>query len=763
MPHRVTSDRPPRTFTVRTLTMVLAVATVVPMGIVAALLLDRLGDDGRTGRLNSLRAIAELYSDRVEHEFDAAIEALQVVAAALPSREADRHAFLRQALGVLAKEQAVRAMQLADMRGHVVADAAAPSVPAGTRTPLDPTVFDTVMRTARPFVGPVTTGPAGLSVPIGVPVPGRDETQAVLLALVATDALQHAISNGTSMRAVWSRTLVDPRGTIAARSRDAERFVGRPLPAEIAQALDWTAASVAQLLSLEGEPVYVAGSRGARYGWHSTVSVQVAAIEGPWQSTVRALGLLFPACAAIGVVLAWVFATRVSRGLGSIRAAVEALADGSEAPPLDMRVHEVARISDAIERSRRLLQAHEQERDAHLRTAEQAQRVAEGALAAADRAARAKDEFLAVLGHELRNPLAPIISALHLLKARGLEGTPEYAVVTRQVGHLTRLVDDLLDVSRIVQGKVELRRERLDLRDVLRQSLETADSRFRERGHTLHVTLGAQPLTVLGDRARLGQVVTNLLLNAAKYTPPGGQVWLQAGLDGSDVQVEIRDTGQGISAELLPHIFELFVQGRQAPDRQDGGLGLGLMVVRQMVLLHGGTVTAVSPGPGGGSTFTVRLPFALMTERRDAGAAGPDAVRPLRILVVDDNRDATDMLTRLLSLDGHTVAVAHDGPAALELAAHFAPEIALLDLGLPGMSGEDLGRALLATGPDAPRCVAITGYGQQSDLARTRTAGFAAHLLKPVEHETLRAVLAELAIGGRRTGSIAGQLPPGDR
>lgn len=746
---------PPRTLSFRTVTMLLAVSIALPVAGAAVLLLDRLGDDGRAARLQHLRDLAQLYASRVDREFDADLDALQVLAVTLPAHAASPAELRVRIANAADAHPSLDSLQLVDGDGRPLVRLADEVATAGRPT-LEPAWLQNIITSGRSSVGLLQQGPSGWVVPLGVPVALPDGRLGVLAASLPADQLQRTIVNGMMGDGVWSRTITDPSGRVAVRSRESDRFVGQPQPEEVTRLQRASADGLQQRQSLDGRAVYVAHHRGSRHGWTATASAMVDTVEAPWRSSVLAMATLLFGCMGLTLLLAWLFATRVSRGLDRITASAEMLSVGGTPPALDLGIREVARTSAALDRSRRLLQAREAERDAHLLDAEEARRAAEEARLSADRAARAKDEFLAVLGHELRNPLAPMVTALDLLRSRGEAGTPEHDVLTRQVRHLTRLVDDLLDVSRIAQGKVALRRERLDLCEILRQAAEVAAPLFLQQHQSLHVEVGHEALPVFGDRARLTQVVSNLLMNAAKYTPAGGTVWLRARLDASHAVVEVQDTGQGIPASLLPHVFDLFVQGRQNADRQDGGLGLGLTIVRQMVTLHGGTVGATSEGPGRGSTFTVRLPLAQVKERRENGDVDASEIRPLRILVVDDNRDAAELLERLLATDGHSVAAAHDGPAALALAAHSKPEVALLDLGLPGMSGEELGRALTVMGPDAPRTVAITGYGRLVDAERTRAAGFAAHLLKPVAHDTLRRVLAELAAGGRRTGSAAG-------
>ena len=367
----------------------------------------------------------------------------------------------------------------------------------------------------------------------------------------------------------------------------------------------------------------------------------------------------------------------------------------------------------------------------------------------AELANRSKDEFLAMLGHELRNPLAPILTALQLMHLRA-DGAllRERAVIERQVKHVVRLVDDLLDISRITRGKVELAQEPVLLAETVAKAIEMASPLIEQRGHELTVAL-SPGLVVLGDPVRLAQIVANLLNNAAKYTERGGHIWVRGELQGRTIRLAVRDSGMGITPEMLTRVFELFAQEPQAIDRAQGGLGLGLAIVRSLVLLHGGTVTAHSDGRGKGSEFTVTLPAIEATTLPSAisplparAASNPDAAR---ILVVDDNVDAMELLAEALELLGHETVRATDGPSALVLAARHQPDIALLDIGLPVMDGYELGRRLRELGGlERIKLVAITGYGQDSDHERSAAAGFNGHLVKPVNLQAVQQLITKL-------------------
>ncbi len=380
----------------------------------------------------------------------------------------------------------------------------------------------------------------------------------------------------------------------------------------------------------------------------------------------------------------------------------------------------------------------------------------------AERASRAKDEFLAMLGHELRNPMAPILTALQLMKLRSDgRATREQEVIERQVKHMMRLVDDLLDVSRISRGMVELQRQRVDIREVLTKALELAGPLLEQRRHHFEATVPDWPITLDADAGRLTQVFANLLTNAAKYTDPGGHITLRVRTTMDQVAIEVRDDGIGIEPDLLSDVFDMFVQGRQGAERSSGGLGLGLSLVRSLVKLHRGSVEVKSDGRGKGSAFTVTLPLAASEPVHVTDdEVTPDAIVAAitkRVLVVDDNDDARELLAEALASVGHDVRAAADPAAALAVVSTFVPEVAILDIGLPVMDGYELaGRLREQLHGRVPRMIALTGYGQPHDRERSREAGFDLHLVKPIDLARLLEIVDEL---GTDTSRIVEAAP----
>ncbi|MGJ9416761.1 ATP-binding protein [Massilia sp. CMS3.1] len=360
---------------------------------------------------------------------------------------------------------------------------------------------------------------------------------------------------------------------------------------------------------------------------------------------------------------------------------------------------------------------------------------------------RRQNEFLAMLAHELRNPLVPISMSSMLLE-RSVNGTPQLLnftkVIRRQVDHMASLLDDLLDAARISSGKITLNPEPLSLSGTIDQALETVLPRISERGQQFVLALPPQAIGVRGDRVRLTQVFTNLIGNASKYTGDGGRIALTVALDGGEIVATISDNGTGIAPDVLPHIFDLFTQGPRSLARSEGGLGIGLNVVRNLVTMHGGTITAESPGIGHGSRFILRLRSCALP---DAAAPQcddhPAAASSCRVLIIEDNLDACETLKAFLDMEGHEVSMVHDGPAGLAALLAGNCDVVICDIGLPGMDGLEVMRRLRASNEGAhPVTIGLSGYGQAEDRARAAAAGFDHYLVKPVNPDTLLALVA---------------------
>ena len=375
----------------------------------------------------------------------------------------------------------------------------------------------------------------------------------------------------------------------------------------------------------------------------------------------------------------------------------------------------------------------------------------------AEQESQAKDEFMAMLAHELRNPLSAISAAIQVLEASNGQDAPALrarSIIGRQVQHLARLVDDLLDVGRVVTGKIVLDRRPIDFADLVHRAVAV----FGERRNDQHLEITTQSAWIEGDLVRMEQIVNNIVGNAVKYTPAGGSVRVRLTAEAGDAVLRIEDNGYGIAPELLPRIFDLFVQGERTLDRAQGGLGIGLTLVRRLVALHGGTVSAFSEGPGRGSVFTVRLPRIARPASASPSRAVDDHGTPFsrRVLIIEDNRDAREMFRMMLELSGHEVLEAEEGLSGLALLKTARPDVAVIDVGLPGLNGYEIARRFRQEAPDADgvMLVALTGYGTPEARERSRQAGFDHHLIKPVNAEALQGIMRADFLGdGRHCGS----------
>jgi signal transduction histidine kinase/ActR/RegA family two-component response regulator len=469
-----------------------------------------------------------------------------------------------------------------------------------------------------------------------------------------------------------------------------------------------------------------------------------------------AVGAGLLASLALAAFVAWYFARHVTEPIDALKAAATALGRGEPLPAGELGIAELEEVRKALE-----LASTDRDRAAQERLAAEAERerllarVTE-ALRQAEDAGRSKDEFLAMLGHELRNPLAPMATALHLMARKGDPGTRlEREVMERQVGHMKRLVDDLLDVSRITGKRLQMRLQPLRLADLVRHAGQALQPVLGLRRLSVDIEPDAANLWVSGDELRLSQVLNNLLGNAIKFTGPEGSIHLGLRRVDDEAEITVQDDGTGIPADVLEHVFDLFYQAPQDADRSRGGLGLGLAIVRSLVEMHGGHVQGASGGAGHGSSFVVRLPTILPPAPRstESGQAATGAgAGDGRILLVDDNQDAADTAASLLELSGYEVKVAYDPGVALTLLDQFAPRVAVLDIGLPGMSGYELAARLRAH-RNGRGCylVALTGYGTAADIAKAREAGFRQHLVKPATPEAL---LQSVQQGMEETGGL---------
>ena len=720
--------------TIRSHLLLLAMAAFLPVlafGAAASLLLVKHDQETqRNGALDRTRAMMTA----VDAELRGSIAALQAITAFQALHRGDLPAFHAAARRALATQPAWLDVSLTLPSGKALVDAA---LPWGAVLPADddPAGIARVATTLQPVVGDVIAEKSlgRPAIPVRVPVVRNGVAVYVITAMVRPDAFAGLIQN-QHLPPGWVSGIVD--GNM--------RFVAR-VPAvpvgSLASEVFRAAAGGAREgwyrgLTLEGMDAFSAHITSGFSGWSVGLAipgplVERAARRSGW---FMGLGALLSIALALGLTL--LIGRRIAGPIASVAAAARSLGRrGDLAVKNADRVREVSEVAAALREASQAVREREEllERE-------------KAALEAAD---RAKDQFLAMLSHELRNPLAAMTSAAQLLKVADPEdavAAQARDVIERQTKHMRRLIEDLLDVSRIAMGKASLARRPLDMADAVAHAVDAFRDAGRLAGRRLEVS--ASPVWVDGDRERLEQIAFNLLDNAIKFTSPGAKVTVTVKQEGAEAVLVVSDEGEGIAPELLGRVFDLFVQGEHGIDREKGGMGIGLALVKMLAGMHGGTAAASSAGPGRGSTFTVRLPAVEAVRTTTPAAISRPPPRARRILVIEDNDDAREMLRECLALSGHEVQGARDGATGLALAERISPEVALIDIGLPDMDGYEVARRLRSARDGTISLIALTGYGQPEDRRRALEAGFDMHLTKPVETERLEEVMA--AVGKKR-------------
>jgi signal transduction histidine kinase len=716
----------------------LAVAGIAPLAAMAGLALLALANEQKAQAERAGIELTRALATAVDAELRRSVAALEAISQG-PSLDAGDlkrfHELLRR---VHAGRSDWVTITLADRSGQQLANAARP-FGAELGAVVDPESLYEVVRTARPVIGALSVGPGGdLAAPVRVPVLRNNEVHYVLTAAVKPDSVV-AMLNRQRIPPDWVVSVFDAKDMRVARSRQHAEFLNKPPAPTLQKLMQQGDEGAGMSFVLEGERVYSAFSRSRATGWTVAIGIPPAAVEAGALQSLAAYGGGILLSIGLGVLAAASIARGITAPMASLRAAAQALGRREPVAPPATPILEIREVGSALAAAAKEREQHEAEREQLLRREQDAR-------AAAEAASRAKDEFLAMLGHELRNPLGAIANASRLLDHPRIDAeSSRHAreVISRQVEHLGRLTDDLLDAGRAIMGKIVLERQPLDLAALVARTLGTLGTAGRFGAHRLEKDL--QPVWINADDTRMEQIVANLVGNALKFTPAGGTISVGVKRAGDDAILSVRDTGVGMSAELASRAFELFVQGDAALDRGQGGLGIGLTLVRRLAELHGGTASAASGGPGSGSEFTVRLPAVPAPAPRSSRKPDVENVGERDILIVEDNADAAETLRRLLELSGHRVRVERDGVAGLEALLSRPPQIALVDIGLPRMDGYELVRRLRGAmdGGRPPFLVAVTGYGLPEDRERALASGFDEHLAKPVEPSALASVLAK--------------------
>jgi len=727
-------DPESRHLKIRTYLTLTAAAVLVPVIVFAAVALNMLLNAERKAALRAVHETARATALSVDRELAAAEARLRALATSHYLSQRDLARFYWQSRGTLGGDEAW--IVLFDRDGQQLVNTRSKfgdPLPRRNR----PEIGLETLRTGSVYVSNLLQGTVAKRpvISVEVPVPHPDGPQYVLSQAFVAEYFGRVFEQAT-IPPNGVIGIFDRDGVTVARSRGAEQFVGKPTVPELVAAARVADEGMLRTRSLDGKEIYGIYTRSKLSGWIVGVGVPVNHIELAARKAVLVSGIGLLAATAAAIVVAFLLGRRLAEAIGGAVRSATALGRGEQPVEPLSGVAEVDRLHAALAEAGTILR---RERDS--RTAAEAERAAlfsseQEARRLAEQQNKTKDEFLAMLGHELRNPLGAISNAVAIMETAGLSAESSQraqAVISRQSQHLARIVDDLLDVSRVMSGKVFLNRRHLDLAEAVRHCVASLSETHRIGQHALDID--AEPACVDADPTRIEQVVWNLLLNAAKYTPGAGRISVRVRAADGKATLTVSDNGIGIPPELMSQIFDVFVQGPAQLDRAQGGLGIGLALVQRLVMLHGGTVSAHSDGAGKGSTFTVQLPLAAETGNAGKlGVARTPGGEGCRVLLVEDNEDNRQTLAAVLEIYGHTVSEAADGNAGLQAAMENKPDVAIVDIGLPGIDGYEVARRLRAS-PDTRgiRLVAVTGYGQEEDRARALAAGFDAHLVKPVE------------------------------
>jgi len=736
--------------------LLLAASGLVPIILLLAWGINQLIDDRRQQVELASIELSRALATAVDAELSSTVALLQQLGTSDELERADMRAFHLSARRT-AEELGWRDVILSDSEGRVLFRSNRPYDSTGNTPTAEQQSLEQAARTLQPVISSFNTSQSDGSdtFAVRVPVSHSGELTYVLTAVLPTSQIA-AVLTRQSIPASTIASVVDPTGRLISRSPPADLpDVGSSIKALLASGGS-QGAGIAR--TAEGVQSIVGFTRLDETNWVVTVSSSLIATNKAFDHFLRAIAVGLGASLGLSALLAWVLSRHIMGPIDQLKRAASTLGRGGPVQLPHLQIEELDEVAEALTQAAVERDNANRERNRSIaereRAAAERERLAgqiTEALRMAEDANRAKDQFMAMLGHELRNPLAPISNAVQLMALKGDERTaPERRIIERQLVHVTRLVDDLIDVSRITSGRLALRRERVSIAHVLTQVIETIQSSLQQRTLKLDFAPDAAHAFVAGDEVRLVQVFNNLLVNAIKFTSTTGVIFVKANVAEGGVRVAVADDGIGMPQTDLDHVFDLFYQAPQSVDRSLGGLGLGLPIVKSLVEMHGGHVHAASEGANLGSCLTVWLPMCEAPAPHDEVVAPPPARGAGRILVVDDNEDAADTCATLLEMSGYQTRVAYTPEGALEVMRDFTPDVAVLDIGLPGMSGYELARVLKGSGYGGA-LVALTGYGQAADMAASKAAGFDAHLTKPVSSDELLELIGRFSPAGSPT------------
>jgi signal transduction histidine kinase/ActR/RegA family two-component response regulator len=720
-----------------------AVTLIAPVMLLAGYAIFTLLNAERDAQLRGIREAARGTSVAADREWSYAKGNVDALRTSVLLEQGDLRGLYAQAKR--ASPDPERYTAVLDATGQQLFNTAVPfGTPIAPPTPESQQRVAGLLGSGKPKISDLIRGRATnrYITTFEMPVISNAGTQYVLSQWVYAKYFDRVFPR-TDVHPAWLFAIFDRDGRTIVRSKGPQEFEGNLPQADLLQAILRGETGYLRNTSRDGIKLYTVLDRSPTSGWTVAVGVPEEVIESAARRTVAVMAIGLMLVLALGIGLAVFFGRRLVRAIS--RAGQSAMLLSQHAVPalVCSRIDELDALQTNLHQVGMILQQNEQERATLMDLAKAAQNTAE-------LQNQAKDDFLAMLGHELRNPLSAITAGISLMEAPGVgpgQAGRAREAIRRQCGLLTRIVDELLDASRVMHGKVSLSKKQIDLGAAVRACLEALNMRGVAARH--HVSFDAVPALVDADPTRLDQIINNLLDNAFKYTAEGGSITVSVTQDDGTAQLRVADSGVGIEAELLPRLFDVFVQGPASLDRAKGGLGIGLSLVRAMVMKHGGAVTATSLGRGHGSTFIVRLPLASATpgtagvavEHAATGAAAGPA-RTGTLLLIDDNEDARDMLAEMLTLSAYEVLQADNGEAGIRLAMQTPLLAAVIDIGLPDISGYEVARRLRSEPRTASlRLIALTGYGQQADREAAREAGFDLHMTKPVDFATLFAAL----------------------